>query len=95
MHVLFATAELAPIVKVGGLGEASCGLVRALRDAGHRVDVDMSPEVVEAFRERRRTATAALSRRLAGHGGRLVVTDSSDDLLARVVPSLVAGGVLR
>ncbi|MCC6438918.1 MAG: glycogen/starch synthase [Acidimicrobiales bacterium] len=39
MHVLFATAELAPIVKVGGLGEASCGLVRALRDAGHRVDV--------------------------------------------------------
>ena len=64
-------------------------------ETGHRVDVDMSPEVVEAFRERRRTATAALSRRLAGHGGRLVVTDSSDDLLARVVPSLVAGGVLR
>lgn len=39
MRVLFATAELAPIVKVGGLGEASCGLVRALRAAGHEVDV--------------------------------------------------------
>ncbi len=39
MHVLFATAELAPLVKVGGLGEAACGLVRALRHQGHHVDV--------------------------------------------------------
>ncbi|MFN0028300.1 MAG: glycogen synthase, partial [Acidimicrobiales bacterium] len=39
MHVLFATAELAPLVKVGGLGEAACGLVRALRLQGHHVDV--------------------------------------------------------
>ena len=39
MHVLFAAAELAPWAKVGGLGEAACGLVRALRDDGVRVDV--------------------------------------------------------
>lgn len=39
MHILFAAAELAPLVKVGGLGEASCGLVRALRRQGHHVDV--------------------------------------------------------
>jgi len=39
VHVLYATAELAPLVKVGGLGEASCGLLRALHAAGHRVDI--------------------------------------------------------
>ena len=39
MHVLFAAAELAPLVKVGGLGEAACGLLRCLRASGHRVDV--------------------------------------------------------
>lgn len=64
-------------------------------ETGERIDVDLSPEVVDAFRDRRRAATAALSRRLAGHGGRLVVTESSADLLGDVMPSLVAEGVLR
>ena len=39
MRVLFATAELAPVVKVGGLGDASSGLVKALRGLGVEVDV--------------------------------------------------------
>ena len=39
MHVLFATAEMQPIVSTGGLGAASAGLVGALRRAGHEVDV--------------------------------------------------------
>lgn len=39
MHVVFAAAELAPLVKVGGLAEAATGLVRALRAAGHTVEV--------------------------------------------------------
>ena len=39
MKVLFATAEFSPLVTVGGLAEASSGLVRALRDAGIEVDV--------------------------------------------------------
>lgn len=39
MRVLFVAAEFAPIVKVGGLGEASAGLVGALRSAGVNVDV--------------------------------------------------------
>ena len=38
-HVLFATAELEPIVKVGGLGEAAAGLVGALRALGANVEV--------------------------------------------------------
>ena len=39
MRVLFATAELSPIVTVGGLAEAGSGLVRALRDADIDVEV--------------------------------------------------------
>ena len=39
MKVLFATAELAPLVKVGGLADFSAGLVGALRAKG--VDVDI------------------------------------------------------
>ena len=39
MNVLFATAELTPVARVGGLAEAAAGLVRALRDAGTNVEV--------------------------------------------------------
>ncbi len=39
MKVLFATAEFAPLVRVGGLAEAASGLVRALRAAGVGVEV--------------------------------------------------------
>lgn len=39
MRVVFATAELAPFVKVGGLGDASAGLVSELRDLGAEVEV--------------------------------------------------------
>ena len=34
MKVLFATAELRPLVSAGGLGEAAAGLTAALRDRG-------------------------------------------------------------
>jgi starch synthase len=39
MRVLFATAELSPLARVGGLAEASAGLARALRERGVDVDV--------------------------------------------------------
>lgn len=39
LRVLFATAELAPLVRVGGLAEAAGGLVVALRRAGVIVDL--------------------------------------------------------
>ncbi len=38
-RILFVTAELRPLVSVGGLGEASAGLVEGLRKRGHHVDV--------------------------------------------------------
>ncbi|MGB7860594.1 MAG: glycogen/starch synthase [Acidimicrobiia bacterium] len=39
MRVLFATAELAPLVKVGGLADFSAGLTRTLRSRGLEVDI--------------------------------------------------------
>lgn len=39
MRVLFATAEFAPEVKVGGLGDFSAGLTRILRSEGVEVDI--------------------------------------------------------
>ena len=39
--VLFATTELAPLVKVGGLSEASSGLVGVLRTMGALVELVM------------------------------------------------------
>jgi starch synthase len=39
MRVLFASAELAPFVKVGGLGDFTAGLVSALRRDGFDVEV--------------------------------------------------------
>lgn len=39
LRILFATAELSPLARVGGLAEASAGLVQALRRAGHDVEV--------------------------------------------------------
>jgi starch synthase len=39
VKVLFATAELAPFVKVGGLADASAGLVAALGEMGVEVEV--------------------------------------------------------
>jgi starch synthase len=41
VHVLYATAELAPIAQVGGLGIAASGLVRALRELDVEVTVVM------------------------------------------------------
>ena len=55
MRVLFATAELAPLVRVGGLAEAAGGLVAALRRAGVDVDVvlpDYGGVVLEGERRR-------------------------------------------
>jgi starch synthase len=55
MKVLFATAELAPVVRVGGLAEVASGLVKALRAAGHEVELvlpDYQPEALELTNER-------------------------------------------
>ncbi len=47
VHVLIAAAELDPLVKVGGLGEATAGLARCLDLLGARVDVVIPDYPVE------------------------------------------------
>uniref|UniRef100_A0A803MES6 Starch synthase, chloroplastic/amyloplastic n=1 Tax=Chenopodium quinoa TaxID=63459 RepID=A0A803MES6_CHEQI len=39
MHVIHVTAEMAPIAKVGGLGDVVTGLARACLSRGHTVDI--------------------------------------------------------
>ncbi|XP_019055861.1 PREDICTED: uncharacterized protein LOC104612665 isoform X2 [Nelumbo nucifera] len=39
MHIIHATAEMAPIAKVGGLGDVVTGLARACLLRGHKVDI--------------------------------------------------------
>ncbi|CAI9099004.1 OLC1v1035748C2 [Oldenlandia corymbosa var. corymbosa] len=39
LHIVHATAEMAPIAKVGGLGDVVTGLARACLARGHKVDV--------------------------------------------------------
>lgn len=51
MKVLFATAELAPYVKVGGLADFSSGLTRMLRAMGVEVQVVLPDYGIPAFEE--------------------------------------------
>ncbi len=41
MKILFVTAELYPLAKVGGLGDVAYALPKALREIGHDVRVVM------------------------------------------------------
>ena len=53
MKVLFASAELAPLVRVGGLAEAAGGLTRALRSAGVDVEVVVPDYFATVLEEQR------------------------------------------
>lgn len=64
-------------------------------ETGERVDVDLSPAVLAQLADRRRRSRRALADRLARHGGMLVEIGADEDLLADVLPSLVARGALR
>ena len=77
MHVLFATAELAPLVAVGGLAQASAGLVAELRRQG--VDVDAG--AARLRRDRRSPARpSGRSRCRRGSGRRSVRTGVHPDV---------------
>ncbi len=86
MRVVFASAELAPLVRVGGLAEAAGGLTFALRNAGVKVEVvvpdyggEGQPELADEVIEYLNVAEwvgGATSRRghLAGFGEITLVT---------------------
>lgn len=52
MRVLFATSEIQPLIRTGGLAEVSWGLPRALRERGHdvRVVLPAYPQAVASAR---------------------------------------------
>ena len=56
MSILFATAELAPHVKVGGLADFSAGLTRMLRAKGQDVHVVLPDYGLDEFVEQERAA---------------------------------------
>ena len=66
MRILFATAELRPLVSAGGLGEAAAGLTAALRERGHDPHSPVAgaagersaPPTMRFVRSRARTARA-------------------------------------
>lgn len=64
-------------------------------ETGVRVDVDLSPRVLDEHREQRARSVTALRARLARHGGQLIEVSADADLIGDVVPRLVAHGVLR
>jgi len=90
MRVLFAVAELAPFIKVGGLADAASGLVRALTELDVSVEVaipayrDLPIEQTEALRLRVPTwaapATASIGR-LGRFGSVAVIYTSGIDRL--------------
>jgi starch synthase len=86
MKVVFASAELAPLVRVGGLAEAAGGLTFALRSAGVKVEVvvpdyggegqpELADEVIEYLNVPEWVGGAWLRRgHLAGFGEITLVT---------------------
>lgn len=97
MRVLFATAELAPIVKVGGLGDFSEGLTKMLRSAGVDVEVLLPDYGLSGFEETSRHeltvadwATPAFIRK--GVAGGIEVSLVSVPLVARSNPYVDENG---
>jgi len=86
LSVLFATAECAPWVKTGGLGDVSAALPAALRRLGidARVLMPGYPEVLAAARPRRRSKARTVTALPACGATRLV-----DAVLPNGVPLIV------
>src|SRR5512132_657022 len=81
LRVLFVTAEIAPLVKTGGLGDVSAALPLALRRMGVdvRVLVPGYPAVLAAVGVREKPATTIGVRASAG--------------VTRIVPAQLPNGV--
>ena len=97
LAILFATSEMAPWVKTGGLGDVAAALPAALRRAGHDIRVLMPyyPALAAAFPEAAIVAEIPqLAPQLPAARLRLAVVDASrvDDRAAKAAG---AAGIIR
>ncbi|XP_057980661.1 uncharacterized protein LOC131166276 [Malania oleifera] len=74
MHTIHITAEMAPIAKVGGLGDVVTGLARACLSRGHRVDI-MLP-FYECIQKHQINELALITTYTSYHDGNWVPTNA-------------------
>jgi hypothetical protein len=64
-------------------------------ESAERVDVDLSPRVLDELRSRRADRRHEIERRVARRGGRFTPVADDDDLLSSVLPALLGAGIVR
>lgn len=74
MHIIHVTAEMAPIAKVGGLGDVVTGLARACLTRGHNVDI-MLP-LYECIPKHQINKLIRITSYESYHDGKWVATDA-------------------
>ncbi|GMP36671.1 hypothetical protein CsSME_00008723 [Camellia sinensis var. sinensis] len=82
MHVVHVTAEMAPIAKVGGLGDVVTGLARACLSRGHKVDI-MIP-FYECIPKQQINELALLSTYDSYHDGNWIPTNAYRGLVSGI-----------
>ncbi|GFZ21616.1 starch synthase 3 [Actinidia rufa] len=82
LHVVHVTAEMAPIAKVGGLGDVVTGLARACLSRGHKVDV-MLP-FYECIQKQQINDLALLTTYNSFHDGNWVPTNAYRGLVSGI-----------
>jgi starch synthase len=74
MHIIHVTAEMAPIAKVGGLGDVVTGLARACLSRGHTVEI-MLP-FYECIQKQQIKDLALITTYESYHDGNWVLTNA-------------------
>lgn len=82
MHIVHVTAEMAPIAKVGGLGDVVTGLARACLSRGHKVDI-MLP-LYECIQKQQINELALLTTYNSYHDGNWVPTNAYTGLVSGI-----------
>jgi len=87
MNVLFASAEFAPLIRVGGLGEATSGLVRELRNQGVDVEVVL-PDYFDTTLESETVVRLDVPRWVGGAVARTGIADGVGPVTLVHVPGI-------
>lgn len=82
MHIIHITAEMAPIAKVGGLGDVVTGLARACLSRGHTVDI-MLP-FYECIQKQEISDLALITTFNSYHDGNWVATNAYHGVVSSI-----------